>query len=550
MSDMQRHVLISHAADDPEWTSDQVEAVALAIQQAGIRVSLDLWHQRDAKRQLALFEWRDWIALSINSATHILCLVSTRYVKLWRSKRTVPSGYVVGFESTLLIHHLYMPKLFGVGRILTLRPAGRGYDCIPLDLRLDFTTYAWAADRTMLLSHLAGAPVVSSTRLTDGLFLKGLNYPDRIKAAYAAASAQLPHASATTDGATPAVDYAADIGDISVVLEGHGISTPGVTPQVIEGEQKKTVAAQPKRFIPPSLGNSGMWPAEDAWRAPIGDFPPPWASAWGDDLCGLWADLTVNGVTQRMRWIEPSGPEGFWMMSSQAERDAIDDKDVDRWANIGERVLRREFVDQGFWLADTPCTQSFWSVVVGDNPSHFRDRPDAAERPVENVSWDAVKDQFIARFAQMPDWGTEDRLSLPTEVEWDYAARAGTRTAYWWGDDASRGNADGTGKYNFDDAGTKAVQRSPPNPWGLHDVHGNVWEWCADVWQPYRGAPGVRPDEGFCVVRGGSGFYRPGFARIAYRSRWLRSGADQILGFRFALRSPSGPEARGGGSGR
>ncbi len=86
---MERRVLISHATDDPEWTPDQVEAVALAINQAGIRVSLDLWHQRDAKRHLSLGEWRDWMDESIHTATHILCLVSARYREFWSRRRDV-----------------------------------------------------------------------------------------------------------------------------------------------------------------------------------------------------------------------------------------------------------------------------------------------------------------------------------------------------------------------------------------------------------------------------------------------------------------------------
>ncbi len=271
-----------------------------------------------------------------------------------------------------------------------------------------------------------------------------------------------------------------------------------------------------------------MWPAEDLWRAPVGDFPPPWASAWGDDVYGLWADLTVNGVTQRMRWIEPSGEAGFEMGDEREGRS-------------------REIIKPGFWLADTPCTQAFWQAVTVTNPSHFKQGADAPQRPVENVSWDDVMAQFIARFAATPAWGTGDGLCLPTEVEWEYAARAGTTTAYWWGDvwDDARGNADVTGKRRWDDKeGTTPVHRYGPNPWGLYDVHGNVWEWCVDVWQPRRDAPEARPDADTRVLRGGSWIGRPDLARAAYRSRWRRWGVNQSRGFRFALRSPAGPEAR------
>ena len=154
---MERRVLISHAKDDPEWAPDQVEAVGLAIQQGGIRVSLDVWHQRDAKRHLSLGEWQAWMDESIDAATHILCLVSTRYRELWSRKRDVQGGFGVAFESIRLIHHLYLLKQHNDGRILTLRPEGSGYDCIPRDLALDCPAYRWSSDRDILLSHVGEA---------------------------------------------------------------------------------------------------------------------------------------------------------------------------------------------------------------------------------------------------------------------------------------------------------------------------------------------------------------------------------------------------------
>jgi formylglycine-generating enzyme required for sulfatase activity len=229
-----------------------------------------------------------------------------------------------------------------------------------------------------------------------------------------------------------------------------------------------------------------------------------------------------------MRWIPPTGPEGF---------------------DMGDEIFgrSREIVPAGFWLADTPCTQAFWQAVTGENPSHFKHGAEAPQRPVERVSWDDVMEQFIPRLAARQAWGVGEGPYLPTEVEWEYGARAGTTTAYWWGDvwDASRGNADVTGTRKFEDKeGTTPVKRYRPNPWGLYDVHGNVWEWCADLWRARRDAPEARPGEEQRVVRGGSWFNHPVDAHAAYRLRWLRRNANLILGFRFALRSPGGPEAR------
>jgi sulfatase modifying factor 1 len=277
-----------------------------------------------------------------------------------------------------------------------------------------------------------------------------------------------------------------------------------------------------------------MWPPDQSWRAPVGDFPPPWASAWGDDPYGLWADLTVNGITQRMRWIEPSGPEGFLMGSAQKERDAIANSDVQRWANECESEPTRMVVAEGFWLADTPCTQAFWQAVMGDNPSDFINKPDSALRPVEQVTWHNVE-KFILRCASTPEWGCEDRLGLPTEAQWEYAARAGSTTAFWWGDEANPAMAN----WNYEQGGTTPVKCYPTNPWGLFDVHGNVWEWCADPWQQRLDAPEVKPDPGARVLRGGSWFYHPGLARSAYRSGGHQGDRFHFLGFRFALRSSS-----------
>lgn len=171
------------------------------------------------------------------------------------------------------------------------------------------------------------------------------------------------------------------------------------------------------------------------------------------------------------------------------------------------------------------------------DPSYFAAGPEAPERPMENVSWDAVMEQFIARFAARPEWGTGDRLCLPNEEEWEYAARAVTRTAYWWGDQPD----DARANWNEEHKGTTPVDRYPPNPWGLYDVHGNVWEWCADVWQPRMDVPEAQPDEASRVVRGGSWFDRPFYARAAFRFVRHRWDADLFLGFRFVLRSPGGP---------
>ena len=285
------------------------------------------------------------------------------------------------------------------------------------------------------------------------------------------------------------------------------------------------------------------WPEPDRWRAPVGDFPPLWASAWGDDRFGLWADLTVRGVTQRMRWIEPSGEAGFLMGSPQAERDAIRDKDVRKWANDCEHEPRLVVVAPGFWLADTPCTQAFWQVLMGENPSHFQDVPDAPQCPVEQVSFDDVE-RFLAVLEALPEARLQGRVALPTEVQWEYAARAGSTTAYWWGDEADGQRAN----WGHQCSTTTPVRRHAANPWGLFDVYGNVLEWCADPWLQRLDRLDAEPDSSARAVRGGSWVGHPGYARSAHRDWWYRDYLLHFQGFRVLLRSsspaPEGPTAR------
>jgi formylglycine-generating enzyme len=212
----------------------------------------------------------------------------------------------------------------------------------------------------------------------------------------------------------------------------------------------------------------------------------------------------------------------------------------------GEHPQHPVTLTRGLWLAETPCTQALWQAVMGKNPSYFTQGEDAPRRPVENVSWDAV-DAFLKALQRWLPGGCE--AVLPTESQWEYACRAGTQAAYWWGDapDDTRAN------WHQQHGGTTPVDRYPPNPWGFYDMHGNVWEWCADGRRDYAAEP-ARDPEGpgagdFRVVRGGSWITLPGYARAAFRIRWHRGNAYQAQGFRFALRSPVGPEARPGGPG-
>jgi formylglycine-generating enzyme required for sulfatase activity len=204
---------------------------------------------------------------------------------------------------------------------------------------------------------------------------------------------------------------------------------------------------------------------------------------------------------------------------------------------------------QGFWLADTTCTQALWQTVVGDNPNHFTGD---LNLPVEKVSWDDVTQKFLPALSRQ--LGGAD-LSLPSEAQWEYACRAGTETAYAFGDliTPEQVNYDGNypppgGKRGLYREKTLPVKALPANAWGLYQMHGNVWEWCADAKREYSGQPVADPDGGqdgaFRALRGGAWDRGAGGARSAYRRDAHRDFVWGYYGFRLVLRSP-GPEAGG-----
>ena len=155
-----------------------------------------------------------------------------------------------------------------------------------------------------------------------------------------------------------------------------------------------------------------------------------------------------------------------------------------------DEKLHKVRITRGFYMGVTEVTQEQWKKIMGNTPSRFSGCDDC---PVENVSWWDVQ-KFIQRLNEIE--GT-NKFRLPTEAEWEYACRVGTMTARFWGDDpddaCQYGNVhDLTSKrinkfswthYYCDDgyAKTAPVKSFRPNPWGLYDMLGNVWEWCLDI---------------------------------------------------------------------
>lgn len=278
-------------------------------------------------------------------------------------------------------------------------------------------------------------------------------------------------------------------------------------------------------------------------------FRPSWASRAGRDGYGLWAAFEVEGVEHRLRWVPP----GRFLMGSPEGEEG-------RWEDEGPR--HEVTLTEGFWLGEVPCTQAFWEVVMGKNPSRFQ----TPNRPVEQISWEDCQEFFERLDERVPGFAGR----LPTEAQWEHACRAGTETATWVGDleilgerkapildeiawyggnsgvdfDLAEEGYDSSSwpekQYPHTRAGTREVGLKRPNPWGIYDMLGNVWEWCSDRWQfleGYEGKDRVDPegDRGtYRVFRGGSWFVHARGVRAAYRSGLGPGDRDDDLGFRLS----------------
>ncbi len=185
-------------------------------------------------------------------------------------------------------------------------------------------------------------------------------------------------------------------------------------------------------------------------------------------------------------------------------------------------------ITQSFWLARTEVTQAQWKVVMGGSPSSFK----GANLPVESITWHDAQD-FVERMNSKAMLPSGWKWALPTEAQWEYACRAGQARPY------SGDSLDASGWYSGNsNRRTHEVGVMQPNPWGLHDMSGNVSEWCAD-WYSAELAGGMDPQGcawGFLRVRRG-GCWGDGASkcRSAHRDRLSPDVRDSLVGFRPAL---------------
>ena len=233
-----------------------------------------------------------------------------------------------------------------------------------------------------------------------------------------------------------------------------------------------------------------------------------------------------GGATMEMIYCAPGS---FMMGSPEDEEGRYDDE-----------TQHKVTLTRGFWLGKYPVTQSQWKSVMGGNPSHFK----GDANPVDSVSWDDCK-EFIKKINSRFNFTAR----FPTEAEWEYACRAGNGEAYsgtgdldemgWY----SSNSDDKMGWYGADDRRTHPVGEKEPNDWGFYDMHGNVWEWCAD-WRRSYPTKAVTDPEGptsgdFRVLRGGCWFAGTRCCRSACRYGDNPSDRGSLYGFRLCCSAGS-----------
>lgn len=232
-----------------------------------------------------------------------------------------------------------------------------------------------------------------------------------------------------------------------------------------------------------------------------------------------------NSIGMHFVWIPP----GHFSMGASSE---------DPYGNDNE-IIRYVTLSKGFFMMTTEVSQSQWKMVMGDNPSGFRRCGD--DCPVERVSWDAVQ-EFIKKLQALD---SSLIYRLPTEAEWEYAARGGSDGPFAFGSclGTDQANYNGTQPLEGCEAGIYRkgpvpVGRFEANAFGLYDMHGNVWEWCQDVYAPYGSGQKVKDPlyegPGYeRVIRGGSWYGSEASCRSAGRGRYAPDRGFNSIGFRL-----------------
>jgi formylglycine-generating enzyme required for sulfatase activity len=253
----------------------------------------------------------------------------------------------------------------------------------------------------------------------------------------------------------------------------------------------------------------------------------------GQTECPTCRNSKAGRLEDTSLYIEPvTGMEFVYVPAGTFQ---LGDLYGDGWDN---ELPLQEVCVEGFYLSKHPATQGQWEKVMPENPSMFKK---GAVYPVEQVSWADVQ-AFIRRLNELSASGGEFRL--PTEAEWEYAARSGGRKELYAGSDDIAGVA-----WYADNSrsSTQPVGLKAANGLGLHDMSGNVWEWCQDVYIPGAAAgtgrdrPAAKKDVTERVIRGGCFSLDDWSARCSRRFGFPEDYLGAGLGFRLAMTPRSDP---------
>jgi formylglycine-generating enzyme required for sulfatase activity len=302
-----------------------------------------------------------------------------------------------------------------------------------------------------------------------------------------------------------------------------------VRPLVLVGAFKFAITGPPGLYTVLGTTNLTTWSMVGVATNPLGSVN--------------FHDVTANASPQKfyrvLRQVPPANmvfiPPNTFTMGTPAN-------ELNRGADEGPQTTVT--ITRGFWMGKYEVTQGEYEAVIGSNPSGF---PGVADRPVETVSWlDATN--YCARLTQQDLAAGRippgSHYRLPTEAEWECAARAGTSTRFSYGDDPDFTDLASHAWYWFNSGvGTHPVGQKAPNPWGLYDMEGNVWEWTQDWYGPYPGGSITDPQgpasnaTGVKVIRGGA--WDAGESNCRSGRRQTEGVhpfiTDFILGFRVVL---------------
>lgn len=220
--------------------------------------------------------------------------------------------------------------------------------------------------------------------------------------------------------------------------------------------------------------------------------------------------IEVKGACLEMKTLEG----GTFALGTMPDRRLV--KGYDR---ASQQIL------DGYAISAMPVSQALWSAVMGTLP--FGNSPDTPHRPVVNVSWYAAQ-EFILRLNAL----TGRIFRLPTEAEWEFAARGGTRSAYYRYSGSNKVGQVAVYEKNSNSLRVSDVMTLKSNELGIFDMSGNAWEWCFDAYSPYEGTP---QDNSVKVHRGGSAASRWGACRVSNREAMPADNTKATFGFRLAI---------------